>query len=115
MVLEIFWMNIDPTDNNGQFVDKGFQYTSAIFTHDNSQKELAGKSKQILLEMKKFKKDFFPKAAHKYFQFSRLAIVKPETETSMVYLYARGLKSLNYRTIAYSRNEMIRLIEQKLE
>lgn len=55
-LLEIFWMNIDPTDGKGQFVDKGFQYTSAIFTHDKKQKELALKSLELLKESKKFKK-----------------------------------------------------------
>jgi peptide methionine sulfoxide reductase msrA/msrB len=30
-LLEIFWRQIDPTDEGGSFVDRGFQYTSAIF------------------------------------------------------------------------------------
>lgn len=44
-LLELFWKNIDPTDSQGQFCDRGAQYTSAIFYHDEQQKTLAEKSK----------------------------------------------------------------------
>lgn len=32
-LLEIFWHNVDPTNNDGQFCDTGLQYRSAIFVH----------------------------------------------------------------------------------
>ena len=32
-LLEIYWQQINPTDNKGQFVDRGFQYSPAIFYH----------------------------------------------------------------------------------
>lgn len=44
-LLDLFWRQIDPTDSGGQFADRGFQYTTAIFYHNNSQKELAEKSR----------------------------------------------------------------------
>ena len=44
-LLEIFWKNIDPLDSNGQFCDKGSQYRSAIFYHNEEQKKLAEESK----------------------------------------------------------------------
>ena len=44
-LLDLFWKNIDPTDSQGQFCDRGAQYTSAIFYHDEQQKTLAEKSK----------------------------------------------------------------------
>ncbi len=44
-LLEVFWRQINPTDSNGQFVDRGPQYRSAIFYHDEGQKKLAEKSK----------------------------------------------------------------------
>lgn len=47
-LLETFWKQIDPTDPGGQFVDKGTQYKSAIFYHDQEQKALAEKSKAML-------------------------------------------------------------------
>ncbi len=43
-----FWKHIDPTDDRGQFVDRGSQYMSAIFYHDQEQKRLAEKSKAAL-------------------------------------------------------------------
>lgn len=55
-LLEIFWQNINPTDNGGQFVDRGFQYSTAIFYHNADQKRLAEESKQILQKNDKFKK-----------------------------------------------------------
>ena len=30
-ILEVFWRNINPTDNGGQFVDRGTQYRTGIF------------------------------------------------------------------------------------
>ena len=36
--------SIDPTDAGGQFVDRGFSYTTAIFYHDESQKGIAEES-----------------------------------------------------------------------
>jgi methionine-S-sulfoxide reductase len=37
-LLEHFWANIDPEDANGQFCDRGLQYRSEIFYHDEAQK-----------------------------------------------------------------------------
>lgn len=48
-LLDVFWHNIDPTDNKGQFCDKGNQYRSAIFYHDAEQKKIAERSKEKLL------------------------------------------------------------------
>ncbi|MFZ5865609.1 MAG: peptide-methionine (R)-S-oxide reductase MsrB [Thermodesulfobacteriota bacterium] len=47
-LLEVFWKQIDPTDASGQFVDRGAQYRSAIFYHNDEQKRLAEKSKEEL-------------------------------------------------------------------
>ena len=47
-LLEEFWRHIDPTDDGGQFVDRGPQYHTAIFTHDEEQRALAEASKQEL-------------------------------------------------------------------
>ena len=43
-LLEVYWKNIDPTDPNGQFCDRGPQYRTVIFYHDPQQKSLAEKS-----------------------------------------------------------------------
>jgi peptide methionine sulfoxide reductase msrA/msrB len=55
-LLDVFWRHIDPTDGGGQFVDRGSQYASAIFYHDESQKRLAEKSKAELSQSGKFAK-----------------------------------------------------------
>lgn len=53
-LLDFFWKHIDPTDPGGQFVDRGLQYRSAIFYHDEEQKRLAEQSKEALDRSKKF-------------------------------------------------------------
>ena len=47
-LLEVFWKKVDPTDGGGQFVDRGAQYRTAIFYHDDTQRQLAEKSRQSL-------------------------------------------------------------------
>jgi len=54
-VLSVFWQNIDPTQKNGQFADKGSQYRTAIFYHDDEQKRIAEQSKKDLEASGKFK------------------------------------------------------------
>jgi peptide-methionine (S)-S-oxide reductase len=44
-LLDVFWHNIDPFDDDGQFCDKGDQYKAAIFYQDEAQKQLAETSK----------------------------------------------------------------------
>ncbi len=41
LLLERFWKQIDPTDSGGQFADRGDHYTTAIFYHDEEQKNTA--------------------------------------------------------------------------
>jgi len=45
-LVDMFWRQIDPTDDGGSFVDRGEQYKSAIFYHDDTQKDIAEKSKE---------------------------------------------------------------------
>ena len=55
-LLEIFWRQIDPTDGGGSFVDRGDQYRSAFFYHNDEQKRLAVISKEKMDKSKKFDK-----------------------------------------------------------
>src|SRR5271169_2624122 len=55
-LLETFWTQIDPTDTRGQFADRGTQYHTAIFFHDEEQRKLAEGSKKALENSGKFKK-----------------------------------------------------------
>ena len=52
----MFWHNVDPLDGGGQFCDRGNQYRTAIFYHDEEQQRLAEQSKQALEASGKFKK-----------------------------------------------------------
>lgn len=47
-VLDHFWKFFDPTDAGGSFGDRGHQYTSAIFYHDENQRAVAEDSKKVL-------------------------------------------------------------------
>jgi len=47
-ILDILWRHIDPTDAGGQFVDRGGQYRSAIFYHNEEQRKVAEESKKAL-------------------------------------------------------------------
>ena len=55
-LLNHFWRQIDPTDKEGQFADRGSQYRTAIFYHSEDQKTLAEKSKEELEKTKRFDK-----------------------------------------------------------
>lgn len=47
-LLDVFWKQIDPTDAKGSFADRGPQYRSAVFYHNDEQKRLAEISKNNL-------------------------------------------------------------------
>ncbi len=49
-LLDAFWRSVDPTDADGQFVDRGPQYRTVIFTHSEEQQKIAEKSRQDLEE-----------------------------------------------------------------
>ncbi len=55
-LLEVFWRHVDPTDDAGQFVDRGPQYRTAIFYHDEKQKALAEESKAKIEKSNVFKR-----------------------------------------------------------
>lgn len=77
-ILKVFWSHIEPTDPEGQFTDKGEQYRTAIFYHDEEQKFLAERSKELLekeglfdspivTEIKKFGKFYKAEEYHQDF------------------------------------------------
>jgi len=54
-LLEVFWVNVDPTVRDRQFCDSGSQYRTAIFYHDAEQRKAAEASKAALEKSKPFK------------------------------------------------------------
>jgi len=69
-LLEIYWLQIDPTDPDGQFADRGPEYRTAIFYHNQAQKELAELSKKQLNESGKYEKKIVTeiKAANEFYE-----------------------------------------------
>lgn len=55
-LLELFWQQIDPTDPGGQFHDRGDSYRTAIFYHNEEQRQQAEASKQALAASGRFDK-----------------------------------------------------------
>lgn len=55
-LLDVYWRQIDPTDGRGSFVDRGRQYRSAIFYHNDEQKRLAEESKENLDKSGRYEK-----------------------------------------------------------
>ena len=49
-LLDVFWKQIDTTDSDGQFVDRGSQYRTVIYYHNEEQRSLAEKSKGNLMQ-----------------------------------------------------------------
>ena len=63
-LLDIYWINIDPFDSDGQFCDKGESYKSVVFFENNDQKKVIESSikniekkfnKKVVTYVKKFK------------------------------------------------------------
>ena len=54
-LLDIYWRLIDPTDAEGQFMDRGASYRSAIFVHNEARREQAEASKRNLRLSGRFK------------------------------------------------------------
>lgn len=60
-LVQLFWQQIDPTDDGGQFHDRGDSYRTAIFYHNEKQKEIALASKEALEKSGKFTKPIVTK------------------------------------------------------
>lgn len=55
-LLDIYWQQIDPTDDEGQFQDRGDQYRTAIFYYTEEQQQKALAAKEQLAASGKFSK-----------------------------------------------------------
>jgi len=56
-LLELYWQQIDPTDPEGQFNDRGHSYQTAIFYHNEEQLQKALASKSRLAASKRYDKE----------------------------------------------------------
>ena len=55
-LLDVFWRHVNPTDPGGQFYDRGPQYRTVIFYHNDEQRRLAEASRSALAESGRFRK-----------------------------------------------------------
>jgi peptide methionine sulfoxide reductase msrA/msrB len=55
-ILDIFWRQIDPTDPEGQFADRGSSYRTAIFYHSDAQRQAAEASRDRIAASGRFSK-----------------------------------------------------------
>ncbi|WP_214701962.1 MULTISPECIES: peptide-methionine (S)-S-oxide reductase MsrA [unclassified Exiguobacterium] len=53
-LLELYWIQTDPTDDGGQFQDRGPQYAPAIFYHTEEQQVAAETSRDVLAASRRF-------------------------------------------------------------
>ncbi|WED56621.1 peptide-methionine (S)-S-oxide reductase MsrA [Exiguobacterium profundum] len=53
-LLELYWIQTDPTDDGGQFQDRGPQYAPAIFYHTEEQRIAAEASRDVLAASGRF-------------------------------------------------------------
>ncbi len=92
-LLEVFWRSIDPTDEGGQFADRGSQYGTAIFYHDEGQRLSAERSKgelessgvfdepivteirpfEVFYEAEEYHQDYYRKNVLRYNSYKRLS------------------------------------------
>ncbi len=72
-LLEVFWINIDPFDANGQFCDKGESYKSVVFYENNDQKRIIETSiknienrfnRRVVTYVKSFKEFYMAETYH---------------------------------------------------
>ena len=98
-LLDVYWRQIDPTDDGGQFVDRGSQYKTAIFYHDDIQKELAEISKTELDNSGKYDSPIMT-------QILPLSVFYPAEEYHQDY-YRKSSDSYEFYKIASGRDKYI--------
>jgi methionine-S-sulfoxide reductase len=99
-LLQVFWRNIDPTNAAGQFYDLGSQYRTAIFYHDERQKELAQKSKQEVEKSGRFDQPIVT-------EITKAGVFYPAEEYHQKFYKSNPLRYNGYKS-ASGRSEFLR-------
>ncbi len=115
-LLITYLTNIDPTDPQGQFADRGSQYRPVIFYHNQKQKELAEKALKVLAESSLFSqpiaikvepfKNFYPAEEYhrRYYQ----------KEPMRYYYYKVGSGRKDYCQIVWEKKGGRKILEERL-
>ena len=105
-LVEVFWRNIDPTDIDGQFCDRGTQYRPTLFHHDDAQREAAERSLAELKQSKPFQQSITtPIVAASTFY--------PAEEYHQDYYLKNPLRYRYYRTSCGRDNRLQQLWDSK--
>lgn len=123
-LLKAFWEYIDPTDSGGQGPNRGSQYRTAIFYHNEEQKRLAEKSKNNIKNSGKYKEsiatdilplqEFYP--AEKYHQNYYIDSDKGSCEPNCLVSNNKDILGSNLTSIQYrvtQKNETERPFDNK--
>ena len=115
-LLEVFWQQIDPTDEGGQFHDRGSSYQTAIFYQDEDQRLAAEESRNKLQASGRFKdpiatkilpaKPFYP--AEDYHQ----DYPRKEPAHYNRYRQASGRDAFIKRHWSYDKNELRKILSK---
>ena len=74
-LLELFWQQIDPTDPDGQFQDRGPQYRTAIFYHNEKHIYFDAPFTYTLVTYKSFFETKTPTHLSPYYRYDLVAII----------------------------------------
>lgn len=86
-ILNIYFSSVDPFDQNGQYIDKGFSYTLCLFYQDDHQKEIFTNflkekqtkyNKKIYIALEPLKNFFLAEEYHQKFSIKNPEAFKEE-------------------------------------
>jgi peptide methionine sulfoxide reductase msrA/msrB len=89
-LLDVFWMNIDPTAVDRQFVDAGRQYRAAVFYLNDAQKRLAEESREKLQKSGRFARPIVT-------EINQASVFYPAEEYHQDYYKNNPIRYKNYR------------------
>lgn len=103
-LIDLYWQITDPTDDAGQFQDRGAQYRPIIFVTNDEQKRIAEKTKQTVIDSDRYSKPivteiraaetFWPaENYHQEFykkQPKRYKAIKRERQQFLTYQHLKG-------------------------
>ena len=92
-LLNIYWRQIDPTNDKGQFVDEGRQYRPEIFYVGEQQRQRAEQSRRELEQRKIFKKPIKTR-------ITRFSTFYPAEERHQDYYKKNPIRYRFYRTLS---------------
>ena len=99
-LLEVFWKNIDPFDQLGQFCDKGKSYRSVVFYQDKKQNKIINKS------LKNIESRFNTQVVTLVWKFEKFY---PAEDYHQDYYQKNFLRYLNYKKLC-QREEVLKKI-----